>query len=368
MKMKAKAAVFMGANIPFAVREFEVGQPPEGYGQLELVASGLCGTDVHIYRGKLSVNAPAIIGHEFVGRITAARESEAAALGLKIGDAVIADIAVPCGQCMLCKSGDDANCVNMRVTNGGNVEEAPHFWGGYGEVNFTPLANLVKVPETVDPAVAATFACPGPTVVHAVSLARRGGVRIEECKVAVVQGLGPVGIFAVLYLKKLGVEKVYAVTATEKPEREALVKELGADRVFCLEREGEAEVTALLQQENGGLGADLCLEASGAPTAVCQGIAVLRNRGVYLIPGQYSNSGGITVEPQMLTFKALQILGSSQYSMCDVKAYLDFLEANPQIHGTIAKLASRYTIAQVNEAFEKAQKGCHIKALFVKED
>lgn len=55
--MKAKAAVFMGANVPFEVREFEITDTPAGYGRSELIASGICGTDVHFHNGKLSVAA-----------------------------------------------------------------------------------------------------------------------------------------------------------------------------------------------------------------------------------------------------------------------------------------------------------------------
>lgn len=366
VKIKAKAAVFMGANVDFEVREFAVTKPPKGYGQMELIASGICGTDVHIHNGKLNMGAPAIIGHEFVGRIVDCNEDEAAAYGLKKGDAVIADIAVPCGECLLCKSGDDANCVNMQVTNGGSIEEPPFLWGGYAQMNYTPLTNLVKIPESVDPVVAATFACPGPTAIHAVSLAKQGGVDLSACKVAVVQGMGPVGLFAVMYLKKLGIEKVYGISSGENAAREALAMSLGADKVFCLRRDGEANVTAALQQENGGLGVDLCLEASGAPEAVLLGMEVLRNRGVYLIPGQYSNSGGITIQPQMITFKALHIIGSSQYSMCDVKEYLAFLEEHSELHAVITAMSKQYRIEQVNEAFEAAKKGCNIKTLLVK--
>ena len=145
--MKAKAAVFMGAQKDFDVREFEVTKPPKGYGQMELLASGICGTDIHMHNGTLAVGAPSIIGHEFVGKITDMDEAEGAKFGLKKGDNVIADIAVPCGECILCKAGDDANCVNMKVTNGGSIEVAPYLYGGYSEVNYTPLTNLVKIPE-----------------------------------------------------------------------------------------------------------------------------------------------------------------------------------------------------------------------------
>jgi len=364
--MKAKAAVFMGAEKNFEIREFDVVSAPKGYGRMELIASGVCGTDVHFHNGKLATSAPAIIGHEFVGRITDLDEEEGRSYGLKKGDAVIADIAVPCGECILCKNGDDANCVNMKVTNGGDINVAPYLYGGYAEVNFTPLSNIVKIPETVDPTVAATFACPGPTAIHSFSLAKKAGIDISKINVAVVQGLGPVGVFAVMYLKKVGVKKVYAVTASANPAREELTLKLGADKVYCLERDGESFVTEALKNENGGLGVDLCFEASGAPRAVLQGMDILRNRGVYLIPGQYSNSGGIEIQPQMITFKALQILGSSQYSMCDVRDYLEFLDSNKDLFPIIEKLGSKYAVEDVNLAFADAKKNKNIKTLLVK--
>lgn len=364
--MKTKAAIFMGAHKDFEVKDFEVTPPPKGYAQLELIASGICGTDVHFHNGKLAITPPTIIGHEFVGKITETNSEEAAKYGLKIGDNCIADIAVPCGECLLCKSGDDANCVNMQVTNGGSIYEAPYLYGGYTEVNYTPLTNLIKIPEKLDPTIAATFACPGPTAIHAFCLADKANVDFSKINVAVVQGLGPVGTFAVMYLKKLGIKRVYAITAGDNLKREELAVTLGADRVINLTREGTAAITAALQAENGGLGVDLCFEASGAPQAVVQGMDILRNRGVYLVPGQYSSSGGIEIQPQLITFKALHIIGSSQYSISDVHKYLDFLCENPDLHPIIAQLASKYTIDEINKAFVDAKSGNNIKTLLVK--
>ncbi len=364
--MKVKAAVFMGPHKPFEVREFEVTETPSGYGQCALIASGVCGTDLHFVRGTLAVAPNSIVGHEFVGRLVDCDPDEAAAYGLCVGDNVIADIAVPCGECLLCKSGDDANCVNMKCTNEPSVEVAPYLWGGYTEVNYTPLSNLLKIPAELDPAMVATFACPGPTAIHAFRLADQAGVKLHKDTVAVVQGLGPVGCFAVLYLKAMGVGKIYAITAGDNAQREALARKLGADEVLNLTREGTDAVTKRLQAENGGLGVDLCFEASGAPAAVAQGMDILRNRGTYLIPGQYSNSGGIEIQPQMITFKALHLIGSSQYSMVDVRDYLSFLCAHPECHETILSLGSRYAVADVNRAIEAAMAGGNVKTLLVK--
>ena len=68
----------------------------------------------------------------------------------------------------------------------------------------------------------------------------------------------------------------------------------------------------------------------------------------------------------MITFKALQILGSSQYSMIDVREYLDFLRENPALHPQIAALSSRYCVSCVNQAFADARAGKNIKSLLVK--
>lgn len=364
--MKAKAAVFNGAGKPFDIREFEVVKAPSGYGKSELIASGVCGTDLHFMRGALYVAPPTVIGHEFVGKLTECDENEAAEYGLKPGDNVIADIAVPCGKCLLCKTGDDANCVNMGLTNGGSIDEPPYLYGGYTEINFTPLTNLIKIPDELDPKAVAVFACPGPTVIHAFRLAERANVTINGDTTAVVQGLGPVGCFAVMYLRSLGVKKLYAITAGDNKKREELAKEIGADEVLNITRDGKDAIMEKLQKENDGLGVDLCFEASGAPSAVPQGMNFLRNRGVYLIPGQYSNSGGAEIQPQLITFKALQMIGSSQYSVSDVKAYLSFLCGHKQLQKTIIEMGSFYHLSDVNKAFDDAKSGKNVKTLLIK--
>ena len=362
--MNAKAAIFTGAGQPMEIREFPITATPAGYGRSDLIASGVCGTDLHFYRGTLTVGTPSIIGHEFVGKLTDCDPAEAETYGLTIGDNVIADIAVPCGECLLCKTGDDANCVSMGVTNGSSIEEAPYLWGGYTEVNYTPLSNLVKIPEGLDPTAVAVFACPGPTAMHAFRLGAQAGLDWAQIRVAVVQGAGPVGSYAAMYMKAMGVPTVYVIAKNVSAEREALLRKMGVDEVYDLAT--DAHITEKLQAENGGLGVDLCYEASGAPNAFPQGMNILRNRGIYLVPGQYSNAGGIEIQPQLITFKAVRIIGSSQYSMIDVKDYLAFLEANPALVPVIRDLAACYPVSEANKAFEDALAGKNVKTVLVK--
>ena len=362
----AKAAVMVGVDQPFEVREFPITAVPAGMAKMSLIASGICGTDIHIHRGKIPLNTPSVIGHEFVGKIEEIAEADARSSGLKVGDSVIVDIACPCGECELCKSGDDANCVNMGLTNGGNIEVAPHLYGGYVEVNYSPVKNLIRIPEELDPTMVCVYACAGPTALHAFRLAEQANCGIEKAKVAVVQGLGPVGTFAVTYLASLGIKHVVAITAGNNAEREDLALKLGATEVCNIDRTPIEEIIAHVRQLNGGLGVDVVFEASGSPKAVPQGMQMLRNRGVYLVPGQYSNSGGVEIQPQMITFNALHIIGSSQYSICDVENYLAFLKANSQLHACIRSLARIYPVDRINDALDDAKSGKNIKTMLAK--
>lgn len=360
---KAKAAVFTEINGPFEVKEFDITDTPAGMARLKLAASGVCGTDIHIHRGKLGIMPPKVIGHEFIGKIDDISDEDSKASGLKVGDYAIVDIASPCGECLLCKTGDDANCVNMGVTNGGDPSEAPHFWGGYGEYNYSPVKNLIKMPADLDPEAVCVFACPGPTALHAFRLADQAGCNIKDAETAVVQGLGPVGTFAVIYLASLGIKNIIALTYGNNTQREELALKLGATEVINLERTSEEELIAHVNELSHGLGADVVFEASGSPAAVPVGMTMLRNRGVYLVPGQYSNSGGIEIQPQMITFKALHIIGSSQYSVSDVEFYLEFLSNNKKLLPTIKALGTAYHVDEINKAFDDAKQGKNVKTL-----
>lgn len=362
---KAKAAVFQGPLKPFLLKDYELAPPPEGMAKIKLIASGVCGTDVHIHNGKIPVPFPAVIGHEFVGAVEELSKKDSAAFGIQPGDRVIVDIACPCGECLLCREGDDANCLNMGLTNAGDPDTPPHFYGGFGEYNYSPVKNLIKIPEGIDAETAAVFACAGPTVLHAIALARKAGVEPEKAGAAVVQGLGPVGLFAVLCLAKLGVKNIVAVTGRANAQKEAAARRFGAAEVFSLESTAEEDLAGHIKSLTGGAGAGLVLEASGNPQAVPQGLKLLRNRGTYLIPGQYSDSGTVAIPPQTITFNALRIIGSSQYSVRDVDAYLAFLQANPGLHESILSVAARYRVADINEAFAAVKAGSNIKTLLV---
>jgi threonine dehydrogenase-like Zn-dependent dehydrogenase len=87
--------------------------------------------------------------------------------------------------------------------------------------------------------------------------------------------------------------------------------------------------------------------------------------GRYIVPGQYSASGTVAINPEMITFKALTIVGSSQYSLSDIKAYLTFLKKNPKLHRPFAAcITHKYKVEDAVKACADSSCGRAVKAVF----
>jgi len=364
MAIVAKAAVFVNVGQPFEVKEFSLAGPEKGLALVRMLASGICGTDIHIIEGKIGLPMlPMVIGHEFIGEIVAVNAQDSAS-GFRAGDRVIVTVAKTCHECSMCNTGESATCHNLSVTYFHAPDKPPHLFGGYADHTYAPLGCMTKIPAEIPSKTAAIFACAGPTVFNAV---RCGGVEgFKNVHTLVVQGLGPVGLFSVLYAKACGVKNIVAVSTGRNPKRQDLARTLGATHFLstadssCEDR--VKQVTAI----SGGFGADCVIEASGNPDAFNEGMDMLRSRGVYLVPGLYSNRGDIRIKPQLITFKALQIFGSAQYSSDDQAKYIDFLRAHRDCWAAIDSVCTHeWKIADINKAIDACMKGESVKAIFV---
>lgn len=364
----AVAAVYVTPGAGLAIRKYPLTPPRGTFVRLGLVCSGICGTDMHIVRGRLPIPPPFIPGHEFLGRVETIGplgRKDAFGKPLKAGDLVIACVARPCGKCFTCRQGLVASCLNFGVTNLRTPEEPPHLFGGFADALYQPAGNVVKVPSGVAPEVAAAFACAGPTVFRALAYAGP----LEKGELVVVQGTGPVGLFAIAFAAQAGC-KVVAIGSVANPRRKELAKRLGASVVLDY-RAGKtadrvAAVASLAKRMNRGNGADVVIEASGSPKAINEGLQLVRTLGRYIIPGQYSASGAVDIQPELVTFKALQIIGSGQYTLADLAAYLAFLRRKGKLQSRLGEcITHRYRVDQANQALADADAGKMVKGVFV---
>ncbi len=369
--MNARAAVFVNAGHPLEVRTYPALDPEPGMAVVDLVSSGICGTDVHIWEGAIPFSGAIILGHEFLGRVRSlgvaspgAEPTDCMGRPVQAGDLVAVNVIEPCGHCLLCRTGGAASCLNLfaSLTYTRSPEEPPHFHGGYGEVSVCPVRYLHRIPDGLPADVAAAFLCAGPTVARAMQYA--GGV--HEGDHVVVQGSGPVGLFAALWAAKNGAQTVALIGSSSRPERLNLARDLGANLVLDIRTTAIEDRRAAILERCGGIGADLVIECSGSPDAVPEGLALLRPRGRYALAGQYSDRGNVAVPVHQITFNALQIFGSAQFTADDRERYFDFMLGVPDAWDIVrSAITHRVPVARADDALNDVRHGRAIKALLV---
>jgi threonine dehydrogenase-like Zn-dependent dehydrogenase len=360
------AAIFTTPNAPFELRDYPLTDPAPGMASVMLETSGLCGTDVHIWEGKLGMTGPMILGHEFLGRVCALGEgprTDCLGQPLAPGDLVAVNVIEACGACRLCATGGAASCEHLgeSLTYTRNPDEAPHFHGGFAAINYSPARYLHKLPAGLPADVAAALLCAGPTVIRGVAYAG-----LDASEHVVVQGSGPVGLFAVWYARLRGAATVTLLGSGSYPLRLELARALGADTVLDIRATTPDARRAAVLDRTDGRGADLVIEAAGAPDAIPEGLSLLRLRGRYVWTGQYSDRGTVAFPTHVVTFNALQLFGSAQFTVDDRAAYFALLAAHPEVWNDMRRIIThRVPLSQINDAFARAQAGQAVKTIIV---
>ncbi len=257
-----RAAIFKG---PGAV---ELGERPDPVIQeptdavVRVVLGCVCGSDLWYYRGD-SPHAIGSIGHEFIGVV---EQAGAEVRGVRQGDLVVAPFIYSDMSCPHCLNGSTLSCVAGGSFGDGQID------GGQGEAVRVPLAGstLVPVPgsghsaQTLRSLLALSDVMP--TGHHA---AVSAGVKKGD--VVAVVGDGAVGLCAVLASRRLGAERIIALSS--HPERQNIAREFGATDI--VEARGEEASQAVLDL-TAGIGADAALECVGSAQSIATAFAVAR--------------------------------------------------------------------------------------------
>src|SRR4029078_6556426 len=228
-------AVTFQAPGEVAIEERPDAEPIEpGDAVVRVEASGICGSDLHIYHGRVEIQPGFTIGHEYVGTVTAVGDGVE---NFAEGDRVLGCYCTACGECFFCKRGDFHKCDKGRVCGHGAV--LGDLQGAQADPVLVPNADLPlrKVPSGLDDDVA-LFACDVMgTGYHAVD-----ALEVEPGGSVAVLGLGPVGLCAVQAAKAAGAETVIAIDTV--PDRLEVARTFGAIPIHLTEEDPRAAVKA----------------------------------------------------------------------------------------------------------------------------
>jgi 2-desacetyl-2-hydroxyethyl bacteriochlorophyllide A dehydrogenase len=241
---------------------------------VRIEASGVCGSDLHIYHGRVKIEPGFTLGHEFVGTVTAAGDG---VTRVAPGDRVLGCFHTACGTCFQCMRCAYHECDNKRTFGHGANMGA--LQGTQAEQALVPDADMTlrKVPDGVGDDIALFAGDVMGTGYHSIS---DGNVKPGD-SVAVL-GLGPVGLCAVQAAVAAGAGPVLAIDSVE--DRLAIAKQFGAVPVH-LNEENPRDVA---KQLTGGRGVAVAVDAVGHPDALELAIRLTRNAGTVVVLGVYA--------------------------------------------------------------------------------
>ena len=281
------AAVFQG-NRKIDISDYTIAKLEKDELLVQVGSCGICGTDKHIYEGKAPSSIPIILGHEFSGTIV---EKGNVTPKFNIGEKVVIDPNIYCGQCEYCKRGMVNFCKNLKAL-GVTLN------GGFAEYSIVPVSQAYLIPQDFDLSLAA-FTEP-------LSCCLRG---IEHADIkpgsnVVIIGGGSIGLLMVQLVRITGASQIILVEPDL--DKQKLGIELGADYTFSPDDEKTFEQITDLTHDQ----IDVVIECVGNKDTVENAIKVAGKGGKVVIFGLAPRDHDITLNLQYLFQKELTIFNS----------------------------------------------------------
>lgn len=291
-----RAMVMTAPRAPLELRRLPAPRPAPGGAVVETLLSEVCGTDVHLHHGQLSgVPYPIVPGHVSCGRILETNGPLTDVDGRRIEPGQVVtfyDVFGICGSCWHCLVARAGTRCPHRKVYGITTSAADGILGGWAErIELRPGVRVLPLPEGIDPLSFMGGGCGLATGFHAVE---RAAIALGDT--VVVQGSGPVGLNAAIFAGLAGAAAVLVVGAPA--DRLELARAMGAhDTLDLAAAPDPAARTAWVRSRTSGRGADVVIEATGRPEAVAEGLEMVRDAGRYVIVGQYTDAGDVTLNP-----------------------------------------------------------------------
>jgi threonine dehydrogenase-like Zn-dependent dehydrogenase len=364
--LQVKAAVMTAFKAPLELIDYPKPNVGDGEVLVRMTAAGICGSDVHMWMGEdPRTPLPMILGHEGVGvieEIGGGVKLDLYGRKLSVGEPVIWDRAVVCGQCWFCAVKQLPNMCRSRWVYGihRGCADSPHLNGCYADhILLAGNTKIISLPDwgSFDAATLVSAGCSGATSANAVELAN-----IQIGDNVLIQGAGPLGLYLVGYARAKGAGSVIVIEGVKA--RMELARRLGADVILDFGSTTAEERKAAVMDATRGLGADVGFEAVGRPEPVLEGIDLVRRGGAYLSVGTAVPMGTIAVDLYyQIVLKQLRLQGVWTNDTRHIVQALQLVRRNPRVFADM--ITHRYPIDQANEALQSMAERKAIKTAIV---
>jgi threonine dehydrogenase-like Zn-dependent dehydrogenase len=280
----AKALVLEEFNKPFVLREFPLPEPGDGEVLAKVTSAGICGSDLHAYKGHdPRTPLPMIGGHEGVGEVASIGDGAKLHGGgdLEAGMPIIWERSLTCGKCYFCLRNERYLCVDRQIY-GINItsEHPPHLFGNYAtHILLKKGSSIFKRDTSIDPSVLVPATCSGTTAAHTHNRAE-----MKEGDTVVIYGSGPIAAFQVAFALDAGAKWVLIITRAPGIKSE-IAAAFGADEVLFRSDMDTCKIVNYLQYQTGNVGADVVIDTTPDPTVFGEAMQILRRGGTYVNPG-----------------------------------------------------------------------------------
>ena len=314
MKMRSYQVCECGA--PLQMNEQPVPEPQGTQVLLKVLAAGVCHSDLHIWDGyyelgggkKLNladrgVKLPLTMGHENVGEVMALGPD---ASGVRVGEVRLVNPWIGCGECKVCRRGDENLCVKPQFTG-------VFAQGGYATHLLVPHSRHLFDIGTLTPHEAAPLACSGVTAFAA--LKKVAAMLPDETLVII--GAGGVGLMGVTLARRMGAKDIIVVDI-DPAKREAALQAGATGTIDG----GAPDAVQQIQKATGG-GAWAVIDFVGAGQTASLAVASIIKGGTIVVVGLFG--GEVTVPTPFLPLRAMTLRGSYVGSHRDIAELLELV-------------------------------------------
>ena len=353
-------AAFTGVRRPFALMEFPVPEAEPGAVVVRITMANVCGSDLHVWRGTYDVSRGhsepfcLSIGHEMTGVVHELGEgvsSDSAGDPLEVGDRIVFQYFVGCGECRSCRRDTTPRCpegLRYRYP----PDQYPHFTAAYGQYYYLrPGQAVFKVPGNVPDELAGPANCALAQVIDGLERGNAGpGDRL------VIQGAGGLGLNAIAVARERGVSQVIVIDGVQS--RLELALDFGADQVIDLDEYPSAEdrVRRVFELTEGD-GADLVMELVGSAEVLPEAIEMLAHGGTLLEIGNINQGRTVNIDPSPLVHGGKTIMGMMWYRPESLRSALQLLSESATKYPFDRILSHSYPLTEIDQAFADQDTG-----------